>query len=357
MGASTMLVIYSFKIKTIVDKIKLQLYPLCGKIWKEGDFIMRPIVSEQDPLRYPLNELFGTRANVRLLRVMANEVEGPLTASEAAKRAGLTVPGAQKALGRLFRSGFISRVGGGRKYQYEIHSSDKLMPITLALFQAEKDRYEQLLAVIKKEVKDLKPHPHAAWIQTFPKEIGEPLTLGLLHETRSLSNCVRYFRIRLNQVENDYDLTIELEGYTKADIPDFKLDDFTLLYGVMPALDIPPRRQAEHQFTHREKNRQLIVLSHNLAKAIEKDTSLLRRAKDHIDCLLKEDQGMASRDLIEWRDILDLYSIQRLVRFLTSSSERANRLRQSNPFFAIINSDERTQLVHELEDKYDTRST
>ncbi len=67
---------------------------------------MRPIVSEQDPLRYPLNELLGTRAHVRLLRVMANEVDGPLTASDAAKRAGLTIPGAQKALGRLFRSGF-----------------------------------------------------------------------------------------------------------------------------------------------------------------------------------------------------------------------------------------------------------
>ena len=59
---------------------------------------MRPIVSEQNPLRYPLNELLSTQAHIRLLRVMTNEVDGPLTASDAAKRAGLTVPGAQKAL-------------------------------------------------------------------------------------------------------------------------------------------------------------------------------------------------------------------------------------------------------------------
>ena len=59
---------------------------------------MRPIASEQDPLRYPLNMIFGTQAHVRVLRVMAVEVEGPLTASDIAKRAGLTVPGAQKAL-------------------------------------------------------------------------------------------------------------------------------------------------------------------------------------------------------------------------------------------------------------------
>jgi predicted transcriptional regulator len=315
---------------------------------------MRPIVSGQDPLRYPLNELFGTRAHVRLLRVMANEVDGPLSASDVAKRAGLTVPGAQKALGRLFRAGFISRVGGGRKHQYAIHCSDRLMQITLELFQAEKDRYEQLFATIKKEIKDLIPHPHAAWIQAFSQEIGEPLTLGLLHETRHLTNCVRQLRTKLNQVENDFDLTIELEGYTKADIFDLKFDGVTALYGVVPAPDSLTHRQIKNPLTHREKDRQAHVLSRKLAKAIEQDTSLLRRAKDHIDRLLKEDQGMAARDLKEWRDILDKYSIQRLSRFFISSSERANRLRQSNPLFAILNFDERTQPVEDLEGKNDT---
>ena len=315
---------------------------------------MRPIVSKQDTLRYPLNELLGTRAHVRLLRVMANEVDGPLTASDVAKRAGLTVPGAQKALGRLFRSGFISRVGGGRNHQYEIRCSDRLMQITLELFQAEKDRYEQLVIAIKKEIKNLTPHPHAAWIQGFPKEIGESFTLGLLHETRHLTNCVRQLRAKLNQVENDFDLTIELEGYTKADIYELKFGDFTALYGVMPSPDSPARLQIKNPLTHREKDQRLHVLSSKLAKAIEQDTSLLRRAKEHIDRLLKEDQGTAARDLMEWRNILDMYSIQRLSRFFTSSSERANRLRQSNPFFAILNSDERAQLVDALEDKNDT---
>ena len=112
---------------------------------------MRPIVSKQDALRYPLNELLGTRVHVRLLRVMANEVDGPLTASDVATRAGLTTPGAQKALGRLFRSGFFSRVGGGRNHQYEIRRSDRLVQITLELFQAEKDRHEQLITAIKKQ--------------------------------------------------------------------------------------------------------------------------------------------------------------------------------------------------------------
>ena len=102
-----------------------------------------------------------------------------------------------------------------------------------------------------------------------------------------------------------------------------------------------------------EKDRRLNVLSRKLAGAIEQDTSLLRRAKEHVDRMLREDQGTATRDLMEWRNILDKYSIQRLSRFLISSSKRANRLRQSNPFFAILNPDERSQLVNDLEGKND----
>jgi hypothetical protein len=223
--------------------------------------------------------------------------------------------------------------------------------ITLELFRAEKDRYEQLIAAIKKEIKSLIPHPLAAWIQAFPKDTGAPLTLGLLHETRHLTNCIRQLRTRLNQVESDFDLTIEIEGYTKADISDLRFEDFTALYGVLPFADNSTRRQANKPLTHGEKDRELYVLSHKLSEAIEEDTSLLRRAKEHVDRLLKEDQGTATSDIKEWRDILENYSIQRLTRFLISSSERANRLRQSNPFLAILNSDERARLIDDLEEK------
>ena len=311
---------------------------------QDGDFGMRPIVSEQNPLRYPLNELLGTQAHVRLLRVMTNEVNGPLTASDAAKRAGLTVPGAQKAFRKLFRSGFVSRVGGGRKHQYEIRSSDPLMQIVIELFQAEKNRYEKLITEIKKEIKNLMPHPRAAWIQSFPEELDTPLTIGLLHETRHLTNCVRKLRTQLNQVENVFDLTIEIEGYTQADIPDLSFEGMTALYGVLPQPNSHIRKQTKNPMTHGEKDQSLHRFSHKIAEAIEQDASIVRRAIEYIDRLLMEDHGMANKDLKEWRDILEMYSIQRLSRFLTSTSKRANRLRQSNPFFAILNPDEKARL-------------
>jgi predicted transcriptional regulator len=319
---------------------------------------MRPIASEQDPLRYPLNEILGTRAQVRLLRVMATEVEGPLTVVDIAERSGLTVPGAQKALDKLFRSGFVSRVGGGRKHQYEIRRSDQLMQMIISLFQEEKSRYEQLFVALRKKIDRLSPPPKAVWIQAVPRVIDEPLRLGMFHESLYLNQCISQLRAELSRIEKDFDLTIELEGYTKADIADTELDGVDVIYGILPKTsNEDAQKQAKKALTHGEKNRQLEILSQSLANAIEKDPSLIKRAKDHIDRLLQEDQGMATEDIMEWRNILDSYSDQRLARFLTSSSERANRLRQSNPFFAVLNAAERARMTEALENQSDAQST
>jgi hypothetical protein len=175
------------------------------------------------------------------------------------------------------------------------------------------------------------------------------LILGLLHESLYLTECANYLRTGLDGVEKDFDLTIELEGYTKADIPDLKLDGITILYGVVPHKPTDQTLQrATKTMTHWQKDSQLKLMSRKLADIIRQDASIVRRAKDHIDSLLMEDQGTTAGDLMEWRNILDAYPIQRLVRFVTSSSERARRLRQSNPFFAILNSEERARVGDQL---------
>jgi hypothetical protein len=223
------------------------------------------------------------------------------------------------------------------------------MQSAIELFQSEKNRFERLLFAIKNEIRNLTPPPHAAWIQAIPREIDEPLMLGLLHESLFLTKSANHLRTGLDGVEKDFDLTIELEGYTKADIPDLELDGITILYGVFPNKPTGhTRRRATKTITHRQKDSQLKLMSRRLADIIQQDASIVRRAKDHIDRLIKEDQGAATGDIIEWRNILDAYPIQRLVRFVTSSSERARRLRQSNPFFAILNSEERVRVEDQL---------
>ena len=309
---------------------------------------MRPVVYGQNSLRYPLNELLGTEARVRILRVLANDVDGPITAPNVAERTGLTIPGTHQALKRLLQSGFVVRVGGGRRHLYELNRSDKLIKALLKLFQVEKNRYEALLNSIKKEFEKPVPYPRSAWIQELPNEYGDPLVIGVLHETKHLANYINRLRTQLNRIERNFDITIELKGYTKADVPNLNGDKVTLLFGIMPFPDKNDLKMRTKPSTHKEKDQHMLEISYKLAEAIENDTSFVRRAKEHVQRMLKKNHGSATKDIREWRDILESYSIRRLSRFLTSTSERANRLRQSSPFFAILSTDERNQLLNQL---------
>jgi DNA-binding Lrp family transcriptional regulator len=277
---------------------------------------------------------------------MAHEVEGPLSASELAQRAGLTAPGAQKALGRLVRSGFVLRVGGGRSRQYEIRRSDPLMSHIIALFKAEQDRFERLGAKLRQAVARLSPPPHAAWVRSAPQRLDDPLTVGLLHESGQLAQAKEQLRAELDGIEREFDLIIDLESYTKAEIADLKIGDAQFLYGFSPSEDHPPVK-AQQPITHDEKDRRQKRLSCGLAAAVEQDPSLVKRAKAHLDRLLEENQGAAAGDLKEWRGILEIYPLHRLLRFLESSGERAERLRQSNPFFAVLTLEEQARLEDE----------
>jgi len=317
---------------------------------------MRPIVRDKNSLRNPLNELLGTEAHVRLLRVLACEVDGPLSASDAAALAGLTIPGAYKALNRLLKSGIVVRVGGGRKHQYDLRSSDTLVKALLKLFQSEKTRYEALLGALKEAIEKVVPYPHSAWIQEFPGMFGDPMIIGILHETRHLANYIHLLRKKLHQIEQDFDLTIEVNGYTKADLPDLEADKVTPLYGYLPFPDKHRRDIYPAPADHEQRDQRMLELSRRLAVAIEHDTSLVRRAKEHVQSMLKKDHGLANKDIEEWRDILETYSIRRLSRFLTATGERADRLRQSNPIFAILNADERRRLLNGLKGNNDTRT-
>jgi len=290
----------------------------------------------------------GTEAHVRLLRVLACEVDGPLSVSDAAALAGLTIPGAHKALNRLLKSGIVIRVGGGRKHQYDLRRSDALVKAVLKLFQSEKDRYAALLGALKEVIEKVAPYPHSAWIQEFPAMFGDPMTMGILHETKHLANYLHLLRKKLRQIEQDFDLTLEVNGYTKADLPDLAADKVTLLYGFLPFPDKHGRDIYPPPEDHEQRDQRMLELSRRLAVAIEHDTSLVRRAKEHVQSMLKKDHGLANKDIEEWRDILESYSIRRLSRFLTATGERADRLRQSNPIFAILNADERRRLVNGL---------
>jgi len=309
---------------------------------------MRPISKWQNIIQYPLNVLLGSEAQVRILRVLSDDLEGPLTAPDIAERTGLTIPGTRKALNRLVHSGFLDRVGGGRRHQYALMYSNPLMNSTIAMFQAERGRYNELLQSLKKGANRLSPPPYSIWILNYPVNIETPLEIGILHSSEHLSESVRNLRQDYLALEKKFDITIEIHGYTRADLPDIVEENLILLGGIPPGTDSPTTKSPAGKQTHKEMDLRSLERCRVLVSMIKEDRSLIRRARNHLDRLIEDNQGLATGDLREWSEIMKSYSVHRLLKFLTSNTPRAFRLRQSCPLFAVLNNKERNRMLEAL---------
>ena len=213
---------------------------------------MRPIASTQSSHRFPLNQLFGAESHVRILRVLT-ELGEPLSATDIAARAGLTAPGARKALANLVQTGLVEHTGSGKRQQYALRRNEPLANEVLQLFDSERRRF-----------------------------VGQPPS-----EPKSLP-----------EDRSDKDLECSPMEFSKA-----------------------------------------------LVKLIERDPSLIKRARLHVVQILEKYPGSANRDLAEWLDILQTYPPARLAHFLTSSSELSRRLNSYSPFPAILSNNEREYLL------------
>lgn len=299
---------------------------------------MRPIASEQNFIRYPLNELLATAANVRLMRVLAEEVIDSIGVPEAAEKTGLTLAGARRALVKLAKTGYVQHVGGKRSQRYALRKSDPITNTIRELFQNESKRYQELKVKIRETLKNLS-EIQAAWIDSPPTQVGKPLQIGILSDSRSLSYLGEQVRMRMADVECDFDLTIEVRVFSKADAPEGFLKGVELIAGYLDT------GKSSKGATHAERDERAARYSQAIVKILDCDSSLIKRASRYLEFQLEDDHGSASHDLREWQDILSRYSVQRIKDFLVSDTPRANRLRQSSPFFAVLNDEERERIT------------
>lgn len=300
---------------------------------------MRPIAVDQDVLRNPLNQVLATEAEVRLLRELCL-AKSPLSIADAATRAELSHSGARKALLRLAASGLVERHGAGRNRRFAIRWEDSLASALVELFTAERRRYDDLLGSLRRVFEECSDPPLSAWVREFPHRLSEPLEIEFLRGARGFQEVSRELRQRISEIERRFAMTIELIGYTRADLPEARIKEYVLLAGVPLAVSLA-ECGTTGRFTHADHDRQSLDVSGRVAELIDQDPSIVERALQHIDKLLGEEQGPAAHDLREWQQILKDYSLDRLIRFLISDSVRAVRLRQSSPFPAVLTKDER----------------
>jgi IclR-like helix-turn-helix domain-containing protein len=321
-----------------------------------------PRPSQQSRLRAPLNEMLGTEANVRLLRVLTLAGTS-LTAGEVAQRAGLGRTGVYPALAALEAAGIIEYVGVGAQRQVRFRDEHPLGSPIASLFRAEADRLDSLVDQLRSVFRSLPSRRVlSAWLEgtaLTERVTPEPLTnedfmtCYLVAEAKSLSDVTIDVQSQLPKLERRFDVNIELVGMTRSEIttrlsPE-AFRDPVLLGGVPPVslLDdsaTKSARQLRNRIIHEQHDDSARRLAQAIALRLQKDPSLQRAAVAHIQKRIRRASKQEQLELKEWVRLLSLPAPM-LHRFLVDPSPRATRLRQSLPALGLLTPAEREAVL------------
>jgi hypothetical protein len=321
---------------------------------------MRPIKEHQNCLVNPLNEIFGTQANVRLLRVLALQ-NTSFTAGELAKRAMLGRTSIYPALHELERVGVIEFIGAGPRKLVQLRGNYPLSRILKKLFRVEARRFDELTTALRKLISAMSRSPISAWIDRGGEnpESAETLTLYVVAPPEELNRLTDYLNERLADLERKHDVHIAVHGIMPSELETLHrtslamLDAAILLGGVPPVALLERSRSTAKTSTiashgeHDARSRRLAVA---IAAKIRRDPGLIAMAEERVKRRAREASPRERRELAEWIRILSTMSPARLRRFLLENSERAIRLRQTLPTLNFLSPIERDAVMRSQTD-------
>jgi predicted nucleotidyltransferase len=109
----------------------------------------------------PLEELFGERLSVTVLRLLA-QVEGGMSGNAIARRLALQQSAVRKALERLVARGVVTRVDVGRSASYALDTRREVVRrLVLPVFHVEAALGERLREALRRAAEQLRPAPAA----------------------------------------------------------------------------------------------------------------------------------------------------------------------------------------------------
>lgn len=314
---------------------------------------MRPTARPQSAIRAPLNHMLGTEANVRILRVLVT-TEEPIAPTEIATAASLNLSGVVRALSALEESGIVAYVGVGRRPLMTLRRRHPLARAIEALFAAEQERYDTLIARLRDAAGRLSVPPKGVWVEESVgvehDRIGGPIRVAVLTTARQLDDAVSALQADSAAVGEELDVTIEVRGLTEADLTamqasgDRTFETVEPIYGAPPnALLKSPPRSARRR-THADADDEARALGAAIAEQLKRDPTVIERAQRFLAHRLTVASKAEQRELREWDAALRQMSAPRLRRFLVDRGERATRLRQSMPFFHVLTPPERARV-------------
>jgi len=301
---------------------------------------------KSDRLDAPLDEALGAIAQVRLLRLFCVETVGPVSTTRAATAAGLTSAGARRALTRLNELGFVRKSGGPRSTQYELRREEPLAAPLVALFEAERRRRDDLLDALRSLVRET-TEITTAWLDRPDDDSAGEMTLHVVTSARARGSVRDALRHPLMSLERTHGFLIHLAVHTAADAPQLPENVEWLV------LDHPVGERLPSLRDQGPESREIRALrvGRFIADRVGVDPTLVARAIRHVDRLLREDHGTSMDALVEWRALLTSYPARQLQNLLVSRSPRAERLRRSSPFLAVLSTEEHDDLIAFLEEE------
>ena len=91
-----------------------------------------------------------------------------------------------------------------------------------------------------------------------------------------------------------------------------------------------------------------LAFSRLIAGKLRANPALVERARGNLDRWLLDCSERLRPALLEWQELL-AGPLEELLSFLTSTEERAVRLRQSSPFAGFLTPDERFAILREFQ--------
>jgi len=137
--------------------------------------------------RYPLDELLGTNAQLRVVRFLTSQATRPSSAPEIATATGLTGQGVRNALERLVGLGYVVRTGGGRTQLYAFRDDEALQGALRRLFDVERARHDGLVRDLRSAFSGI-AGVRSAWVQSWPSAARAPLEVGVETDADSLAD-------------------------------------------------------------------------------------------------------------------------------------------------------------------------
>lgn len=302
---------------------------------------MRNPADRQSDFRAPWDRILGSESQVRALRVL-EDTDEPMSVRELARRTRMHLRAMQVAVEKLEYAGILERVGTGSRTQVRLRRAHPLAPAVRGLFQAERARIERILEDLKAVAREHRRRADAIWLDG-PVAAGDDdgedtLRIGVLAPSGHVDAVVDALRERMGELMKREDVTVEVRGWTKADLEAMARERRQALETAIPLLGSPPgvvRERASAKRTrsrsHADIDAELRDRGRRIAQVLARKPELVGQAREEVTKRLTRATPQEARTLREWRQLLEGLSLQRLRRWLIDPGEQPTRLRQSMP--------------------------